>query len=99
MYISGIEQQFLVSLSIRSFLSYVRGFPWSWQGRLFLSRQGRVDYNVKQLGLMPKYTADQDFRLRVKKLSALAFVPVSDVVAVFESLATTFFIDELPIVA
>ena len=74
-------------------------FPGVGKEGCFFHISGRVDYNVKQLGLMPKYTADQDFRLQVKKLSALAFVPVSDVVAVFESLATTFLIDELPIVA
>ena len=36
---------------------------------------------------MPKYQTDDDFKLRVKILSALAFVPVSDVVPNFESLA------------
>ena len=44
-----------------------------------------------------KYLTDDDFKLRVKMLSALAFVPVSDVVANFESLATTFLDDELPL--
>ena len=46
---------------------------------------------------MTKYLTDDDFKLRVKMLSALAFVPVSDVVANFESLATTFLNDELPL--
>ena len=52
---------------------------------------------MKRLGLMTKYLTDDDFKLRVKMLSALAFVPVSDVVANFESLATTFLNDELPL--
>ena len=39
------------------------------------------------------------FKLRVKKLAALAFVPVSDVVACFESLAITFLADELTLLA
>ena len=37
----------------------------------------RLDYHVKSLGLMEKYKNDTDFRLRVKKLAALAFVPVA----------------------
>ena len=44
-----------------------------------------LDYHVKSLGLMEKYKNDTDFRLRVKKLAALPFVPVADVVATFES--------------
>ena len=36
-----------------------------------------------------------EFRLRVKKLAALSFVPVADLVPVYESLATTFLADEL----
>ena len=39
-----------------------------------------LDFQVKRLGLMTKYQTDDDFKLRVK-MSALAFVPVSDVVA------------------
>ena len=54
---------------------------------------------MKRLGLMPKYQTDDDFKLRLKMLSALAFVPVSDIVANFESLATTFLIDELPLLS
>ena len=46
------------------------------------------DFQVKRLGLMTKYLTDDDFKLRVKMLSALAFVLVSDVVANFESLAS-----------
>ena len=57
----------------------------------------RLDFQVKRLGLMTKYLTDDDFKLCVKMLSALAFVPVSDVVANFESLATTFLNDELPL--
>ena len=44
---------------------------------------------------MAKYEQYYDFRIRVKKLAALAFVPVADVVGAFESLATTFLNDEL----
>ena len=47
--------------------------------------------------LMRKYSEDFDFKLRVKKLAALAFLPVADVIPAFESLATTFLNDELPI--
>ena len=50
---------------------------------------------------MPKYQTDDDFKLRVKMLAELAFVPVSEFVATFESLATTFgFLnDELPLLS
>ena len=37
--------------------------------------------------------------VRVKKLAALAFVPVADVVACFQSLATIILADELPLLA
>ena len=42
---------------------------------------------------------DGAFKLRVKKLAALAFVPVSDLVATFESLSTSFLNDELRLLA
>ena len=48
---------------------------------------------------MPKYQTDDDFKLRVKMLAELAFVPVSEFVATFESLATTFLNDELPLLS
>ena len=35
----------------------------------------------------------------MKKLAALAFFPVADVVACFQSLATIFLVDELPLLA
>ena len=59
----------------------------------------KLDFQVKELGLLSKYRVDDPFKLRVKKLAALAFVPVADVVAYFESLATTFLADELPLLA
>ena len=59
----------------------------------------RLDFQVKRLGFMTKYQTDDNFKLRVKMLSALAFVPVSDIVANFESLATTFLNDELPLLS
>ena len=59
----------------------------------------RLDFQVKRLGLMTKYQTDDDFKLRVKMLSALAFVPVSDIVANFEFLAITFLNDELPLLS
>ena len=49
----------------------------------------RLDFQVKQLGLMPKYQRDDAFKLRVKMIDALAFLPVGDVVATFESLTTS----------
>ena len=48
---------------------------------------------------MPKYRQDDTFKLRVKKLAALAFIPVSDLVATFESLSTSFLDDDLRLLA
>ena len=48
---------------------------------------------------MPKYRQDDAFTLRVKKLAALAFIQVSDLVATFESLPTSFLNDELQLLA
>ena len=48
---------------------------------------------------MQKYKDDTDFRIRVKKLAALAFIPVADVIPAFESLSTHFLQDELPLLA
>ena len=54
---------------------------------------------IVSVGLMPKYRQDDAFKLRVKKLAALAFIPVSDLVATFESLSTSFLNDELRLLA
>ena len=35
-----------------------------------------MDFKVKQLGLMNKYRSDADFKMRMKKLAALAFIPL-----------------------
>ena len=92
--------------SFESFLSdYEQGaynavldvFPGIGEEGCFFHLCKRLDFQVKRLGLMTKYLTDDDFKLRVKMLSALAFVPVSDVVPNFESLATTFLNDELPL--
>ena len=61
----------------------------------FFHLSKRLDYHVK----MQKYKDDTDFRIRVKKLSALAFIPVADVIPAFESLSTHFLQDELPLLA
>lgn len=42
------------------------------------------------MGLKTKYQEDKCFRLKVKKLLALAFVPVSDVIKAFELIADDF---------
>ena len=34
------------------------------------------DFKVKQLGLTNKYRSDADFKIRIKKLAALAFIPL-----------------------
>ena len=48
---------------------------------------------------MPKYRQDDAFKLQVETLAALAFIRVSDLVATFESLPTSFLNDELRLLA
>ena len=48
---------------------------------------------------MPKYRQDDTFKLRVKKLAASSFIRVSDMVATFKSLPTSFLNDELRLLA
>ena len=46
--------------------------------------------HVQNKGLSNKYQEDETFRLNVKKLIALAFLPLSDVVAGFDLVAAVF---------
>ena len=48
---------------------------------------------------MVKYTDNVSFRIPVKCLAALAFLPVTDVIPAFESLAITFLNDGLPLLS
>ena len=50
---------------------------------------------MNDLRMLGKYKVDTD-RTRVKKLAALAFIPVADVVPSFESVAIRFLHDKLP---
>ena len=74
------------------FLAAVEVFPGIASEGCFFHLSKRLDYHVKSLG-------DTDFRIRVKKLAALAFIPVVDVIPAFESLSTHFLQDELPLLA
>ena len=82
-----------------AFLAAVEVFPGIASEGCFFHLSKRLDYHVKSLGLMQKYKDDTDFRIRVKKLAALAFIPVADVIPAFESLSTLFLQDELPLLA
>ena len=82
-----------------AFLAAVEVFPGIASEGCFFHLSKRLDYHVKSLGLMQKYKDDTDFRIRVKKLAALAFIPVADVIPTFESLSTHFLQDELPLLA
>ena len=48
---------------------------------------------------MGNYKVDTEFRIIVKKLAALAFIPVAHVIPTFESIATQFLQDELPLLS
>ena len=67
-------------------------FPGIGEEGCFFHLCKRLDYQVKELELMPNYRRDDAFRLRVKKLGALAFVLVADLVASYESLSTPTFL-------
>ena len=74
-------------------------FPGVGNDGCFFHLSKRLDYHVKQFGLMVKYTDNVAFRICVKCLAALAFLTVTDVIPAFESLAITFFNDELPLLS
>ena len=82
-----------------AFLAAVEVFPGIASEGCFFHLSKRLDYHVKSLVLMQKYKDDTDFRIRVKKRAALAFIPVADVIPAFESLSTHFLQDELPLLA
>ena len=54
------------------------GAFWSmWISRgVSLCLCNRLDFKVNQLGLMNKYRSIADFKMRMKKLAALAFIPL-----------------------
>ena len=73
------------AVDIRAFLSdYEQGafkamlevFPGIGEEGCFFHLCKRLDFQVKELGLMPKYRQDDAFKLRAKKLAALAIIPV-----------------------
>ena len=86
---------FLVDFEQGAYLTLVDVFPGVEVEGCFFHLCQRLDYHVKELGLMTKYENDPDFKLRVKKLAALAFLPLADVIDAFEVLADTFEDDEL----
>ena len=60
-----------------------------WRVVVFTSHLSKwLDIHIKQLGSVPKYQND---------ITALAFIPVSDLITACESLSTTFLPVELPI--
>ena len=94
-----IFETFLSDYEQGAFKAMLEVFPDIGKDGCFFHLYKRLDFQVKELGLMPKYRQDDAFKLRVKKLAALAFIPVSDLVATFESLSTSFLSDELRLLA
>ena len=92
-------EAFLSDFEQGAFQAVLEVFPGIGAEGCFFHLCKRLDLQVKELGLMQKYRQDGDFKLRVKKLAALAFLPVADVIPTFESLSTTFLADELPLLA
>ncbi|QQP40663.1 Uncharacterized protein FKW44_014788, partial [Caligus rogercresseyi] len=99
---TGVQWEFNSFLSDYekgAYLAVVDVFPGVDKDGCFFHMSKRLDVHVKQIGLMGKYKADIDFRLRVKKLAALAFLPLPDVIPSYQALATTFLEDELHLLA
>ena len=94
-----IFETFLSDYEQGAFNAMLEVFPGIGKEGCFFHLCKQLDFQVKDLGLMPKYRQDDVLNLRVKKLAALAFVPVSDLVATFESLSTSFLNDELRLLA
>ena len=97
----GEDQQldfsFLSDFEQGAYLAVPEVFPGVDYEGCFFHMSKRLDFHVKQLGLTRKYTEDLVFRIRVKKLAALAFIPVADLIPTFERLAQSFQVDELPL--
>ena len=91
-------ESFLSDYEHGAFNAVLEVFPGIGEG-CFFHLCKRLDFRVKRFGLMTKYQMDDEFKLRVKMLAALAFVPVSDVISTYESLAVTFLDDELPLLS
>ena len=92
-------ESFLSDYEQGAYLAMTDVFPGVGNDGCFFHLSKRLDYHVKQLGLTVKYTDNVAFRIRVKCLAALAFLPVTDVIPAFESLAITFLNDELPLLS
>ena len=92
-------ESFLSDYEQGAYLAMTDVFPGVGNDGCFFHLSKRLDYHVKQLGLTVKYTNNVAFRIRVKCLAALAFLPVTDVILAFESLAITFLNDELPLLS
>ena len=75
---------FLVDFEQGAYLTLVDVFPGVEVEGCFFHLCQRLEYHVKEFGLMTKYRNDPDFKLRVKKLAALAFLPLADVIDAFE---------------
>ena len=65
---------FLFDFEKGPFLAVAEVFPGIVSEDCYFHLAKRLAYHVKSLGLMEKYKNDADFRLRVTKLAALAFV-------------------------
>ena len=92
-------ESFLSDYEHGAFNAVLEVFPGIGEEGCFFHLCKRLDFQVKRFGLMTKYQMDDEFKLRVKMLAALAFVPVSDVISTYESLAVTFLDDELPLLS
>ena len=79
--------------------AFEAAFPDSVAAGCYFHLGQSVYRRVQLLGLAGKFGADDEFKLRVKKLSALAFLPLEKVVEGFEQLQGEFHQGEQELVA
>ena len=94
-----LDFRYLADFEQGAYLAVQEVFPGVDLEGCYFHLSKSIDSHVKKLGLSRKYDADFDFRIRVKKLSALAFIPLADLVSTFESLASEFLDDELALLS
>jgi hypothetical protein len=94
---ADLEVSFISDFEIGLFLACLDFFAEDDLAGCFFHFNQSIMKHVDSLGLRPKYIADFDFRVRVKNLSSLAFLPASDIPDAFDLICGSFERDEWPL--
>ena len=70
--------------------AFQQAFPGMQISGCFFHLCQNIIKNAKAIGLKHRYETDFDFKIKVKSLAALAFVPIESVIDVFQQLVDTF---------